>query len=120
VSGPFPYPVVHLELHTGDLAGARSFYADLCGWLPERVELPNGSYNALAMSGPIGGGIVQCPVRRPIWLPYVEVPDVRCATDRASVGGARVLLDPREGPTGWRSVVTSPAGGEVAFWQPKR
>ena len=28
--------------------------------------------------------------------------------------------EPREGPVGWRSVVATPAGGDVAFWQPKR
>jgi hypothetical protein len=31
-----------------------------------------------------------------------------------------VLLEPREGPAGWRSVITEPAGGEVALWQRKR
>jgi hypothetical protein len=30
-----------------------------------------------------------------------------------------VTLSPREGPAGWRSVVTSPDGGEIAFWQSK-
>jgi hypothetical protein len=30
-----------------------------------------------------------------------------------------VLLEPREGPAGWRSVVAAPAGAELAFWQPK-
>jgi hypothetical protein len=30
-----------------------------------------------------------------------------------------VLLEPREGPAGWRSVVATPAGGEIAFWQQK-
>jgi hypothetical protein len=30
------------------------------------------------------------------------------------------LLEPREGPVGWRSVVSAPAGGELGFWQPKR
>jgi len=34
--------------------------------------------------------------------------------------GARVLLPPREGPAGWRSVVRSQNGAEVAFWQQKR
>jgi predicted enzyme related to lactoylglutathione lyase len=29
-------------------------------------------------------------------------------------------LGPREGPLGWRSVVSTPEGGEIAFWQPKR
>ena len=33
--------------------------------------------------------------------------------------GARVLLEPREGPTGWRSVVATPAGGELALWRGK-
>ena len=40
--------------------------------------------------------------------------------DRSQRLGARVLLAPREGPAGWRSVVATPAAGEVAFWQPKR
>jgi len=30
-----------------------------------------------------------------------------------------VLFEPREGPAGWRSVVSTPAGGEIAFWQQK-
>jgi len=42
------------------------------------------------------------------------------ATDHARSVGAKVLLGPREGPAGWRSVVSMPSGGEIAFWQPKR
>ena len=34
--------------------------------------------------------------------------------------GAAVLLDAREGPAGWRTVIASPTGGELAFWQQKR
>jgi predicted enzyme related to lactoylglutathione lyase len=49
----------------------------------------------------------------------VEVRDVPEATGRARRLGASVLLEPREGPAGWRSVVSAPAGGEIAFWQPK-
>jgi hypothetical protein len=30
------------------------------------------------------------------------------------------MLAPREGPTGWRSVVTAGECGEIALWQPKR
>jgi uncharacterized protein len=54
-----------------------------------------------------------------VWLPYVEVGEVAEATERARRVGARVLLEPREGPTGWRAVVATAAGGEVALWQPK-
>src|SRR4051812_25962642 len=113
-------PVVHLELHTGNLAQAQAMYAQLCGWQAERIEAPCGSYTALELGRGLGGGIVECETRRPLWLPYVEVGEIREATDHARLYGASVLLAPREGPAGWRSVVASPSGGEIAFWQPKR
>ena len=67
-----------------------------------------------------GGGIVGCGTARPLWLPYVEVGQIEEATEHARQLGASVLLAPREGPTGWRSVVSVPKGGELALWQPKR
>src|SRR5881296_1001367 len=115
-----PRPVVHLELHTGDQARASAFYAKLLCWRPELIEAGSGSYVALELGGGFGGGIVECGTRRPLWLPYVEVADVAGVTDRARRLGASVLLEPREGPAGWRSVVAAPAAGEIAFWQPKR
>jgi uncharacterized protein len=110
--------VVHLELHTADRQGAGALYAELCGWQPEQLETRSGSYLAMEL-GSCGGGIVECGTRRPLWLPYVEVDGVDEATDRARRLGARVLLAPREGPAGWRSVVATAEGGELAFWQPK-
>jgi predicted enzyme related to lactoylglutathione lyase len=112
-------PVVHLELHTADLPRASAFYARLCGWRPEQIDTGGGSYHALGLGGGFGGGIVECGTRRPLWLPYVEVDRIDAATDRARRLGASVLLGPREGPAGWRSVLATPAGGEIAFWQPK-
>lgn len=112
-------PIVHLELHTVDSAAACAFYAGACGWRPERIAAAGQSYLALEMGNGLGGGVVECETRRPVWLPYVEVPDVSGATERARELGADVLLEPREGPAGWRSVVAAPAGGEIAFWQPK-
>ena len=113
-------PVVHLELHTGDLPRARDLYAELCGWRPELIETRAGSYLSLELGGGLEGGIVECSVRGPLWLPYVEVGEIAAATDRARRLGACVLLEPREGPAGWRSVVRTAVGGELAFWQPKR
>jgi predicted enzyme related to lactoylglutathione lyase len=113
--------VVHLELHTSASTDACSFYEQLCGWRPERIRTPWGSYVALHLGGgPVEGGVVECAVRRPVWLPYVEVEDITKRTDRAKLLGGTVLVEPREGPAGWRSVVATPAGGEIAFWQPKR
>ena len=113
-------PVVHLELHTGDLPGARTFYDELCSWPSQRIETRHGAYTAVELGAGIGGGIVECPTPRPLWVPYVEVRCVAEATRRAEALGAEVLLDRREGPAGWRSVVATPCGGELAFWQHKR
>jgi uncharacterized protein len=114
-------PVVHLELHTGDRPRACAFYARLCGWRPERINAGCGSYWALDVGrGFGGGGVVECGTSRPMWLPYVEVDDVGDATERACGLGASVLLEPREGPAGWRSVVAAPAAGEIALWEPKQ
>ena len=108
--------LVHLELHTCDRAAASSLYRELFGW---RAATVAGSYLALDVGADVGGGIVECGTERSIWLPYVEVDDVAASTTRARRLGANVLLEPREGPAGWRSVVKTPAGGEVALWQPK-
>jgi predicted enzyme related to lactoylglutathione lyase len=117
-----PRRVVHLELHTGDRARASAFYADLLGWRRQLLEAGCGSdaYLALDLGGGVGGGIVECGTARPLWLPYVQVDQIQAATDHARQLGASVLLAPREGPAGWRSVISAPQGGELAFWRPKR
>ena len=110
--------VVHIELHTPRLAGARGFYSALFGWRGEQIETNHGSYFALDFGG-VDGGMVECGTERPLWLPYVEVDRIEPATERARTLGATVLLEPREGPAGWRSVIATDDGGEVALWQRK-
>jgi uncharacterized protein len=114
-----PNPVVHLELHTGDQSSARAFYGGLCGWRSQRLEAEGRSYLAVELGERFGGGIVECETQRPLWLPYIAVAEIHAATAAARRCGAAVLLEPREGPAGWRSVVSTPAAGEVAFWQGK-
>ena len=115
-----PGRVVHLELHTNDLCGASAFYGELLRWRTEQIDIRSGSYHALTLGGGLGGGIVECGVPHPRWLPYVDVEDVAAMTERARGLGASVLLEPREGPAGWRSVLGSAEGGEIALWQSKR
>lgn len=113
-------PVVHLELHTGALPEAQALLEELVGWRAEWIGASGGSYLAVDMGGALGGGIVECDTLRSLWLPYIEVDSIVAITDRARSLGATVLLEPREGPAGWRSVVATSAGAELAFWQPKR
>jgi len=112
--------LVHLELHTADLPRASSFYERLFNWRLHDVRAGSCSYREVDLHGPVGGGVVECTTPIPRWLPYVEVRDIEATVDRARELGGRVLLDPREGPAGWRSVIATPDAGEVALWLPKR
>lgn len=119
MSAPQGNRLVHLELHTHDLSRACAFYEQLLNWRTEQIRLRAGTYHALALGGGLDGGVVECGTRRPGWLPYVRVAEVHAVTEEARRLGALVLLEPREGPAGWRSVVSSREGGELALWQPK-
>jgi predicted enzyme related to lactoylglutathione lyase len=111
---------VHLELHTSDQVRASAFYAQLLHWRPQLIRAAAGCYLSLDTGAHVGGGVVECGTRRPLWLPYVEVDRVDWSTERARELGAVVLLEPREGPSGSRSVISSPEAGEVALWEPRR
>lgn len=114
-----PSRVVHLELHTNDLIAASAFYSQLSHWREEQIDTASGPNHALDLGAGVSGGIVECGARRAVWLPYVEVPRIETSTDLARRLGASVLLAPCEGPAGWRSVVATAAGGEIALWQQK-
>ena len=115
-----PWPVVHLELHTSDQVRASAFYTQLLHWRSQIVRASAGSYLAFDIGGHLGSGVVECRTGRPLWLPYVEVDRIDRSTEQARELGAVVLLEPREGPSGWRSVISSPQAGEIALWEPRR
>jgi predicted enzyme related to lactoylglutathione lyase len=119
MSSAFSNPIVHLELNTCNLPRACCFYVRLFGWRAERVDVDGASYLTLGLGDGIEGGVVERDTERALWLPYVEVADIAEVTERARDLGASVLLEPREGPAGWRSVVAPPSGAEIALWEPK-
>jgi predicted enzyme related to lactoylglutathione lyase len=112
-------PIVHLELHTGNRARALDLYTRLFGWRAETVEVGHRSYLSLKLGGGIEGGIVEHDGEDSLWLPDVEVANLMEVTERARRLGAAVVLDPREGPVGWRSILAVPSGAQIALWQPK-
>jgi predicted enzyme related to lactoylglutathione lyase len=112
-------PVVHLELRTPNLSRACAFYTRLFDWRAETVRASSESYLTLELGRALQGGVSERDDEPPMWLPYVEVADIVEVTERGRLLGATVAVDPREGPAGWRSVLTVPAGAAVALWQPK-
>jgi predicted enzyme related to lactoylglutathione lyase len=119
VSAAIVNPIVHLELRTDNLPRACAFYTQLFRWKAETIHADGSSYLALELGEGIQGGAVEHEIERTAWLPYVEVADIAQATERGRLLGGAVLLEPREGPAGWRSVLAVPAGAEIALWQPK-
>ena len=113
-------PVVHLELHTDDPDAAASFLSGVLGWHTETVCARTGGtpYLTLDVGDRLGGGIVDCGQTPGQWVPYAAVERVDQVTERAVRLGATVLMAPREGPLGCRSVVSTPAGGILALWEP--
>src|SRR5215469_5504595 len=83
-----PRRVVHLELHAGDQVRAGAFYAEPLQWRPELVPGGSSCYLALDLGAALGGGIIECQTRRPLWLPYAEVERIGDATEHAA-GSAR-------------------------------
>jgi predicted enzyme related to lactoylglutathione lyase len=114
-----PSPVVHLELHTGNLARACSFYSRVCGWRLEQVEIGDCSYRAFDWGGGLEGGVVEFGASRAVWIPHLDVSRIDESAECRRRFGASGLLEPLGGAAGWRSVVRVPEGGEIAFWQSK-
>ena len=112
--------VVHLELHTGDLPSARDFYARLCAWRPQRVDAAAGSYLASRWGPASAAGSSSARSSTRCGFPMSRSPRSPRPPNGPGCSEPAVLLEPREGPAGWRSVIAAPAGGEIAFWQRKR
>lgn len=91
------HPIDYAELHSQDPARAGSFYAELLGWRTQDQETPMGTYTTIDTGQGISAGLMRSPFPggQSYWTPYVTVPALDPAVDRARELGAR-LETPRE------------------------
>jgi uncharacterized protein len=116
-----PNPFVHVELMSTDINKAKQFYGQLFEWKLE--DMPMGGdmvYTLIKPGEGTGGGMMQHPVpgMPSAWLAYVDVADVRKATDHAKSLGAKIMRDVTEIPgIGSFSIFQDPTGAVLALWQ---
>jgi predicted enzyme related to lactoylglutathione lyase len=114
-------PFVHVELATTDIDKAKSFYRALFDWQLNDVEMGGGmTYTLIGVGEGTGGGMMKHPMpgAPSAWLAYVEVGDLRAATDKAKSLGATLVRDitavPNEGSF---AIITDPTGAALGLWQ---
>jgi hypothetical protein len=81
------------------------------------------SYTLIEVGEGTGGGMMaaQRPGSPSAWLAYVNVDDVRAATDQAKSLGATIVHDVTQVPNaGSFSVIVDPTGAALGLWQPMK
>lgn len=108
-----------VQLQTPSLKKAQKFYSSLFQWDLHEGEEPDHSYVEIdAGDGPMGG-MIEIPDAGAGWLPFVQVDDVRSATQRARALGADVLVEPEAiANGGFYSIVEDPEGAALGLYQP--
>ena len=115
-------PFCHVELNTTDLPKAKTFYGGLFNWTLEDVPMPGGTYTLIKPGNGTGGGMMTHPMpgAPSAWLPYVQVDEIKAATEKARTLGANIIVQPQEIPmVGWFSIFIDPTGATLALFQPK-
>jgi predicted enzyme related to lactoylglutathione lyase len=112
-----PNAFVHIELNTDDVAKAKKFYKGLFKW---KFGAMGPGYTGIDVGkGGAGGGMQKKPMpdAPTMWLPYVEVDDVKKTVAKASKLGAKVMVDFMEiGDMGAIGVFVDPTGAAVGVW----
>jgi len=113
---------VHVELNTTDVDKAKAFYGKLFEWTLEDIPMGASAYTMINVGKGTGGGILKHPVpgAPSAWLAYVEVGDIRAATEKARALGAKIMQDVTEVMgMGWLSILIDPTGAALGLWQSK-
>lgn len=88
------------ELMTRDVAKAKAFYADVCGWSYQEMPMPGGVIYTVIMAGeqPVGGMFAmsgpESADEPDHWVGFVAVADADKAAAAAKAGGGVLRREP--------------------------
>lgn len=105
------------ELHTRDVAAAKSFYQQVFGWGHESNPMGPGQpeYTEWTLNGESIGGAMpmqpEMPAQAPPhWLPYFQVENTDRSAEQVTHLGGKILAGPVDFPGGRFAVVSDPHG----------
>lgn len=119
-----PNPFVHIELSSTNVEDAKQFYGSLLDWKLEDTPPDHGmQYTMIKVGQGTGGGMMQHPMpgQPSVWVPYIQVDDVRASTAKAGELGGRILRDVEHipGDGGSFSIIMDPTGAVFGLYQSK-
>ena len=108
------------ELMTTDVAGARSFYGELLGWILQDTTHPNMDYTIITAGETQIGGIMAVPEQAkgmpPAWGAYVTVDDVDALLPRVEQLGGKIRVPPTDIPNVGRfMLIQDPQGAMLSL-----
>jgi predicted enzyme related to lactoylglutathione lyase len=113
-----------VDLATADRASAKSFYASLLGWNATDRHVREGEFTLFGQHGTHFASLYQL-TRKQIadgvpshWTPYVAVPDLQAAAEKAAGLGGRIVVPPQDVAGFARiSLIADPTGALLGLWQ---
>jgi predicted enzyme related to lactoylglutathione lyase len=109
-------PFVWFDLRSKDAASSRAFHEQLFGW--EIAEMPAGDGTVPMIGGDEPwASLINDAGETLGWFPYVQVDDLKSATEKAEQLGAKVLQPATEGPAGTYTPIREPGGAVFALFQ---
>jgi predicted enzyme related to lactoylglutathione lyase len=104
-----------IECMTTDVAPAAAFYAELFGWTPRTVPMPEMEYTIFSNQEAMVAGMMALPPEMagvpPHWGTYITVDDVDVAVHEATIHGGSVTYPAMDVPgTGRMAGIVSPQG----------
>lgn len=114
--------IAHTEFASTDPAATKAWAQKTFGWkFGPSMPTPTGDYHMWDAGDKTGGGIrTNQPSEPPGTIPYVEVPNIQKAWDKAIQHGAKPMMPPEAigGNMGWIAIVSAPGGPAVGLWAP--
>ena len=110
------------ELHSPEPSLCAAYYSAVLGWTAD--QRPMGPFNPYIVFGACGedvaglSGPLVASLPFPVWIPYVRVPDLSQAANRAQqLGGSLWLLPVDISGVGSVAVIADPSGAPTGLFQ---